>query len=211
MTKKSYLQAFAWSLSALVAVLAITAWGQELHWKFAHLSVYSFFPVLGLLAFSLMWCHYTVSAARQYLAVDKKALHTYIEVTGWIVLALIIFHPGLLEWQLFKDGFGLPPGSVLDNYVTPSLKLFAVFGMVALLLFLAYELRRWYEDRSWWKYVSYATDAAMILIIFHSLKLGTTLQHGWLRMVWLFYALTFVIALTYIYVKKFSKPAVKHP
>ena len=59
-----------------------------------------------------MWAHYIVSATRQQLGIDKRVLHTYIEVTGWLVLILIILHPGLLEWQLFHDGLGLPPGSV---------------------------------------------------------------------------------------------------
>ena len=209
MNKKIYLQIFAWSLSSLVAVLAIIGWADSLSWQFNHLNIYSFFPVLGLVAFSLMWSHYIVSATRQYIGIDKKALHNYIEVTGWFVLALILLHPGLLELQLFKDGFGLPPGSVLNNYVAPTMKVFAVFGMVSLLMFLAYELRRWYEDRSWWKYVGYATDLAMLLILIHALKLGTSLQHGWLRGLWLFYGLTLVVAMTYIYVRKFSKPKVK--
>ena len=206
MNKKAYLQIFAWSLSTLVVLIAFLAWGQGLRWHFNHMTAYSLFPLLGLMAFSLMWTHYIVSASRQQLGIDKKVLHSYIEVTGWIVLVLILLHPGLLEWQLFHDGFGLPPGSVLNNYVAPSLKLFAVFGMVSLLLLLAYELRRWYEDRSWWQYIAYATDLAMILLFIHALKLGTNLQSGWLRGVWLFYGATLVVCLGLMYGRKFSKP-----
>lgn len=204
-SKNKYLQIFAWSLSAVVVMVAFVAWGQSLRWQFSNITLYKFFPLLGLLAFSLMWSHYIVSAVRQYADVEKKLLQTYIEVTGWVVLALIVLHPGLLEWQLLKDGFGWPPGSVLNNYVAPSFKIFAVFGMVSLLLFLAYELRRWYGDKSWWKYIAYATDLAMVLIIFHSLKLGRNLQTGWLRSVWFFYGFSFLISVVYMYYLKFSK------
>ena len=45
--KKAYLQIFAWSLSALVVLLAVdVALGSKfLHWSFrSHLSAYSFVP-----------------------------------------------------------------------------------------------------------------------------------------------------------------------
>ncbi len=205
MTKDVKLQIFAWSLSALVVLLAFLGWGQGLHWQFGHLSVYSFFPLLGLMAFSIMWSHYIISAARQHFLIDKSVLKTYIEVTGWIVLILILLHPGLLEWQLSKDGFGLPPCSVLNNYVAASLRLFAVFGFIGLFLMLAYELRRWFSQKSWWQYLGYAIDAGTLLLFFHSLKLGQNLQHGWLKVVWLFYGISLVLALSYMYYLKFSK------
>ena len=78
--------------------------------------------------------------------------------------------------------------------------------MVSLAVLLVYELRRWYEDKQWWQYISYATDAAMILLLIHALKLGHNLQTGWLRIVWLFYGVTLILALGYIYNRKFSKP-----
>jgi len=203
MNKTNLLKIFAWSVSGIVLVLAVIAWGQRLSWHLSKMTSYDLFPLFGLTAFSLMWAHYIVSAIRQYLGVDKKVLHTYIEATSLVVLLAIFAHPGLLEWQLWRDGSGLPPNSVL-HYVGPGLKVFAVFGMVSLLVFLAYELRRWYGDQSWWQYVGYATDTAMLLIIVHSFKLGHTLQSGWLRIVWIFYAASLVLAMAYTYSKRFS-------
>ena len=49
-----------WSLAAVVAFLAILVWGQSFDWQFSAINSYQFFPVLGLLAFSLMWTHYVI-------------------------------------------------------------------------------------------------------------------------------------------------------
>lgn len=191
----------AWSLSVSVLVVAVIAWGQGNKWHID--SSYLLFPIFGLSAFSLMWSHYMVAAKRLYMGVDKRALHTYFEVTSLAVLALILLHPGLLAWQLWRDGYGLPPGSEL-KYVAMALKSSVILGMTAWLIFLAYELRRKYVSRPWWKYFQYASDAAMILIFIHALRLGGQLRHGWFRGVWYFYGVTLVISLVYIHTKKMN-------
>lgn len=201
MTREGKLQVFAWGLSALVAAVAFAAWGGLIGWEFKDLSSYFLFPLFGLLAFSIMWSHYIAAAVRMYLGVEKKVLKDYFEATSLIVLTLILLHPGLLALQLWSDGQGLPPASEL-NYVEPAAKWAVVLALTALTIFLIYELRRWYDQRSWWKYVGYATDAAMIMIFIHSLRLGGVLMSSWLRPVWYFYGLTFLIALVYIHWRK---------
>ena len=204
MDRVNRLRLFAWSLSTAALIIAITGWGQGVRWHIGHVSSYQLFPLFGLSAFGLMWSHYIVSAVRQYLGVAKDELHTYIEVTGWAVLAAIIMHPGLLEWQLWRDGFGLPPGNVLQHYVALPLRWAALLGMISLLIFLTYELRRWFGNRGWWRAVEMATDLAIIAIFIHSLKLGTQLQHGWLRSVWYGYGGTLFAALIYIYYRRYK-------
>ncbi|MGZ6005243.1 MAG: hypothetical protein ACXWLH_03760 [Candidatus Saccharimonadales bacterium] len=203
MQKPKILNIFAWTLSSLVLIVAIVAWGQGLNWHLSHIKALDLFPVFGLSAFSLMWTHYIVSAVRQYIKVDKKSVQTYFEATSLVVLLAIFAHPGILEWTLWRSGDGLPPTSVY-HYVGPGFKIAATIGMVSLLVFLAYELRRWYEQKQWWKYVGYATDAAMLFIFFHSIKLGHNLQAGWLRTVWLIYGATLIMAMAYIYNQKFA-------
>ncbi len=205
MTKERSLNASAWSLSTIAVVIAITAWGQSLRWNFNHLSTYQFFPVLGLIAYGVMWSHYIAAVCRQYLKIDKSVLHKYFELTSLVVLAAIVLHPGLLWYQLWRDGFGLPPGSYLEHYVAPSLRWAAILGTLCLGVFLLYELRRKFESKSWWKYIAYLTDAAMIGILIHSLNLGTNLQRGWLRFVWYFYGVTLIASLAYIYNNKLNK------
>lgn len=198
-------QKIAWGLSIGVSVLAFVSWGQLYDWRLAQLSSYQYFPLFGLLAFSLMWSHYIVSALRQYLGLDRAVLRAYFDRTSLFVLFALLAHPGLLGWQLWRDGEGLPPASEL-NYAGESLKVAVILGMIAWMVFLSYEFRRKYSTQSWWKYVNYANDAAMVMIIIHSLRLGSHLQSGWFRAVWYFYAATFVGSLAYIYTKRLKKP-----
>jgi hypothetical protein len=205
MKREQQLRVSAWGLSSLVVVVAFVAWGQSFRWRFTHLSSYQLFPVFGLLAFSLMWSHYIAAVLRMYLQFDKAVLHRYFEVTSLAVLALILAHPGLLAWQLWRDGLGLPPGSELLYGGT--MRGAVLLGMIAWLVFLAYEFRRKFENRPWWQIVSIATDAAMVLIFIHSLRLGSQLQAGWFRTLWYFYGVTLAASLVYIYAKKFQPSA----
>jgi hypothetical protein len=196
---RTYFGLAAWLLSAVVTAAAVIAWGQLLHWRFEHLSTYQLFPLFGLLAFSIMWSHYIVAALRTYLGVAPEKTHQYFEMTSFVVLLALVLHPGLLVWQLWRDGFGLPPNSYLQHFVAPSLHWAATLGFVSLLLFLAYELRRLYGNRSWWHFVGYGSDVAMLAIFFHGLRLGDNLQIGWFRALWFVYGVTLAGALIYVY------------
>lgn len=187
-----------WMLTGVVSLLAICAWGQSFGWDSRAINGYQFFPVLGLLAFSIMWTHYMVGVVKRTTFKDVP-LAEYFRYTGYVVLAAIVLHPGILAYQLFHDGFGLPPGSYL-RYVGPSMDWVVLLGTASLLAFLAFELHRWYARRSWWKYVIVAGDAAMLAIFYHGLRLGSQLQGGWYHVVWWFYGITLLAALAYKYV-----------
>lgn len=189
----------AWGISLAAAGLAVVVWGQALDWRVIGISSYKLFPLLGLLAFSLMWSHYIASALRRHFGLDKSVLAKYFEVTSLVVLLAIVLHPGLLIWQLWRDGLGLPPGSYLQNYVAPALRWAAALGSVSWLAFIAYEFRRKFGTRKWWRFVQYASDAAMLGIFFHALNLGSHLQSGWYQYVWYFYGITLVATLLYSY------------
>lgn len=204
MKESRFVQVFAWGLTAFVSVLAFVAWGDFNVWRFEDMSSYQLFPLFGLLAFSIMWSHYIAALVRMYLEVDKKVLAHYFEATSLITLALILLHPSLLAWQLWRDGQGLPPASEL-NYVVPSARWAIIFAFTALSIFLIYELHRWYQKRPWWKYVQYASDVAMALIYFHALELGGTLMDGWFRTVWYAYGVILVLAIVFIYVQKYEQ------
>ena len=196
---RSTLVPSAWLLSVLAVGLAISVWGQNVGWSITGLSTYSWFPLFGLVAFSLMWGHYMVTAAREAVDGDAATLKPYYRVTSWIVLGAILLHPGLLAWQLWVDGFGLPPGSYLTHYVAPELGWVALLGIMALLVFLSYETWRWFDKEPWWRWVSWASEFAMVAIFYHGLRLGSELQVEWFRGLWLFYGVTLVSAFTYLH------------
>ncbi|HEY5442823.1 MAG TPA: hypothetical protein VIJ68_04755 [Candidatus Saccharimonadales bacterium] len=199
----------AWSLAAIVSTLAIIVWGQYYQWHIWPISSYQLFPVLGLLAFSIMWSHYMAVALRTYLQLDAKVLASYFRLTGYAVLVLICLHPGILIYQRFRDGYGLPPHSY-ESYVAPGLGWVTLIGTASLLVFLAFELRRVYGQRSWWHYVADLSDAAMLAILYHGLRLGSYLQRGWFRGVWAFYFVTLVAALAYKYIRRYQRTSLRH-
>jgi hypothetical protein len=201
MSTKQLINSIAWAISVIAVGLSVIVWLQTFDWEIPEFSPYVFFPLSGLIAFSLMWSHYIASVIRQIAGLEKSTLRSYFEITSLIVLAAIFLHPGLLIWQLWRDGEGLPPGSVYD-FVAPGLAWVTTLGMVSLLLFLAYEFRRLFDKKPWWKYVGYATDTAMLFIFYHGLRLGSQLTVGWFRYVWIFYGVTLVLSLIYIHSDK---------
>jgi hypothetical protein len=194
----------AWTLGLIVCLLSIISWGRYYGWHLLPFSVYLWFPVLGLLAFSLMWTHYIVGTLGGLLKLPKGALASYFRVTGYAVLVLICLHPGLLIYQRFRDGYGLPPHSY-ESYVAPGLGWVTVLGTASLLVFLAFEFHRVLGQRRWWHYVVDASDFAMLAIVYHALRLGQQVQHGWFRAVWFFYAASLIAVLIYKYYKRFRQ------
>ena len=201
MVKKNF-QFFAYILGFLVLLLGFIAWGQGFGWQFNYLSAYDLFPLFGILAFSLMWTHYIVSAKSLYLKIPATETKNYFKYTGLLVLVFLLLHPGILVWQLWRDGFGLPPGSYYYNYVAIGSRWAVLLGTFSWFVFIAYEFHRKFSKRTWWKYVSYGSDFAMVAIFFHALELGPELAQGWFRMVWLFYGASYLVSVIYL---RFSK------
>jgi hypothetical protein len=189
-----------WLVSLAAAVIAIVIWGHGHAWDWSLLANgYHSFAVFGLLAFSIMWSHYASGFLERTWGIKPIGPHS--KVTGYVVLAAILLHPGILSYQLWRDGIGLPPGSEYA-YVGRATATAITLGIVAWLTFLSYELYRWCADKSWWKYIGYANELAMFLIILHSLRLGGDVQSGWPRYVWYFYALSLVVFLGQNYYQK---------
>ena len=181
----------------MVCVLALVVWQQST----GGFTSYALFPLFGLLAFSLMWTHYAVGAVRRLAGVEKAPLKSYFALTGWAAIVFILLHPSLLIFQLWRDGAGLPPNSYLD-YVGPPMKWAVMLGTLSFLLFLSFETKKWFSNKGWWPIIEYGNVVAMFAIIVHSLALGSNLQSGWFRWVWLFYAVSLALSLVYIYVKE---------
>jgi hypothetical protein len=186
-----------WSLGGFVVLASFIVWKKELH----NLSLYSLFPLLGLLAFSLMWTHYVLHAMKEFSGLEKSVNQLYSKITSKTVLALLLLHPGLLIYKLFVDGYGLPPKSY-SGYVAQSMVGFVLLGTISWLVFISFEFKSKLQKRSWWKYVLIANAVAMIMILIHSLKLGQNLQVGALRYIWYFYGASLISAYIFLMYKK---------
>lgn len=198
-TTNQNLRLTAWLISLLSAGLAIAVWWQSFGGN-VKLSNYTLFPLFGLMAFSLMWGHYVVGALRRYFAVPKQALKSYYKTTSWAVLFFILLHPGLFIYQLWADGYGVPPNSY-KSYVAATAVWAIMLGTIAFFIFLMFETKKVFGKNPWWKLVEYAQILAMVLIYVHALKLGGELQTEWYKTVWVFYGLSFVISVMYNFVK----------
>ena len=174
----------------LVVGLSFFRWAQNLNWDLSDLSVYHWFPLFGLMAFSVMWVHYAVDFAQRFIIIEPDRL--YLPVTRYIVLFSILMHPGLLALGLWQSGAGLPPQSFY-GYVGTSMKWVIVIGMTAWLSFMGFELHRWFRDKPWFKWILAANSAAMLLIVVHAIYLAR--PEGWFRVLWYFYGASLIVFL----------------
>lgn len=175
-----------WTLFTVVVILSLLAWGEFYEWQFKDISTFMFFPLFGLLAWSIMWTHYAIGGVRQLNDMPRNL--TYTKVSAWIVLACLLLHPGLLAVGLWDTGRGLPPISFYD-YVGPTMKYMIMFGTVSLLAFLAFDVfvrfrKHPQVDRNW-RWISLSQMIAMSLIFVHALQLGGHLQAGWFQLWWI--------------------------
>ena len=194
MSRARLLQLVATALAVLTTLAALIVWLPSTE---DGLTTYVLFPLFGLIAFGLMWGHYVIGALRRAFGVDQQVLSVYWNITSWIVLFCIIAHPFLVEFQLYLDGLGLPPGSLFETYVRPIDRLALLAGLIALLSFLAFELYRFFQNRPWWKYIEWLNIGAMTLILWHGYTLGTELRSPWFQLIWLGYALSFAASVAY--------------
>lgn len=175
-----------WVLGVGVTIVGLLGWLDQYNWQVASLKTFSVFSLLGVLAWSIMWTHYAYGGLR--LMSERLAKNQiYTTVTLYVVLALLLLHPGLLaysQWDITKQ---LPPQSFY-TYVGPSLKLYVLFGSLSLLMFLAYDilirLRKHPRVHRYWRYISLSQMVAMSLIFVHSMQLGQTMDQAWFELYW---------------------------
>jgi hypothetical protein len=190
---RNKLNTIEWLLGILAATLPLIAWLSRN--DVGELTLYSVFPPLGLIAFGLMWTHFAVGALRRFSGVEKRRPNLYMPISMGLVLALLLLHPGLLAMALYVDGFGLPPGSYLEAYSTQV--GFVSLGLSGLIVFLSFELKRFFGEKSWWRYVGRLQIVGMAAIFIHGLGLGGEVRIDWFLVVWLTYGATLIVSVVY--------------
>jgi len=182
MTKPNNL---SWFLFVVVVTISLVVFGRGLNWNLDTLTIYSIFPIFGILAWSIMWTHYVDGAIR--IIYNKPKNEIYSRFSGALVLFLILMHPGLLGLSQFQNTGLLPPGSYF-SYVGNSLVWAILIAEIALIAFLAYEVLNRIKSKNIvaknWFWVSLSQAGAMTLIFFHGLALGSHLSGGWFQFYW---------------------------
>jgi len=200
---RTHLLAIAWSLTVATIGLALFVWGETNHWQFVGISIYRLFPLFGLIAFSLFWSQYVIAALAQYTKAAPTASGRYFGITSLLVFLALLLHPGLLSYQLWQDGFGLPPGSVLAHFVLPGLGWVVLLGMTSWVIFMfylvTYKFHTIFQKRKWWEWFGYLGEIAMLAVFYHGFRLGDQLEVDWFRGVWLGYGIILIIILLYFH------------
>lgn len=151
------------------------------------------FPLFGLAAFTLLWLH-AISGVfeewlRRYINFDR-----FVHSTSLLILLCIVLHPLLL---LISAGFSFP--TVFAYYGAPYIWL----AIVAWLLLITYDIGKALKKYNFfvrnWNTILIISTIGFLLTFFHSLALGGDLQSGPLRIVWMFYGVTAILATIYTY------------
>lgn len=154
-----------WTLFVAVIAASFVAWADLRGWDFGSLSALALFPLLGLLAWSIMWTHYALGGVRLVYPFEHNQL--YSRVSAVVVLACLLLHPGLLAWGQFDLSGTLPPGSFY-SYVAPSLKGAVLLGTISLIIFISFDVFEFFKKRAWvqrnWKWISLSQMVAMTSI-----------------------------------------------
>ncbi len=176
-----------WLLFAVVVTVPSVAWLQTYNWE-PVLTISAVFPLLGVLAWSIMWTHYAYSWMRLHYPEAYSANALYDKVSTWLVLGLILLHPGLLGWQQYRLFGVLPPDSFYTG-IAENLEPFVAIGALALVLFLIYEvvhrLRQKQSIQKIWGWISLSQLLAMVLIFVHGLQVGQIVLSGWMIGWWI--------------------------
>ena len=194
-----------WVVELLVfplLILALVRWGSYLDWRFEDLDKLKLFPLLGLIAFTTMWWHFFIGFIRQIRPGFEK-FKTLHMLSGYWVFVAFTLHPVLL-W-LWGGGQGYSsPVDIYKAYLGVNWR-FALLGTFGLMVFWLFDLARWLRQRplvkKYWWLIDTIDDAAFLIIWVHSFNIGSHIQNGWFRYLWIFYGLSGLFFILYKHIK----------
>jgi len=182
-------------LGATLAVLApILVHIRNVSWAISSLDalLMNLFPIFGLIAFTLLWLHSISGVFEEWLR-ERFNFDSFVHWTALVILVSMILHP-LLLLILVRFDFG----AIFGTWNTG-----IMLGLLGLILLLTYDIGKAlksYEffSRNWNKILVIST-IGFLLTFFHSLMVGSDLQSGWLRWLWIFYGVTAIVSTIYTY------------
>ncbi|MDO8496643.1 MAG: hypothetical protein Q7S43_04330 [bacterium] len=172
----------------------------NMSWSLDFITItYNLFPGFGLTAFAILWLH-SISGVfepwlRKYFNFDN-----YVRNTSIIVFICILLHPILLFVMINFD-FNQLLSSGQAQYIR--------LGVIGWMLLITYDIGKFLKRKHDffvrnWKNILLISTIGFIFTFFHSIYLGSDLQSGPLRVVWIFYGTTAILATIYTYgIKRF--------
>lgn len=160
--------------------------------SFDSVSIFSLFPLFGLLAFTLLWLH-AISGVfepwlRKYINFDR-----YVQITSGIIFICIILHPLFL----------LIPSNFNFSQIFAYGEKYVWLAIIGWFLLITYDIGKILKKYNFfsrnWNNILLISTIGFLLIFFHSLGIGDDLQTGPLRTVWIFYGITAISATIYTY------------
>jgi hypothetical protein len=183
-------------LGAILAVIVpLGAHIRNVSWADSSL-LGSLFPIFGLLAFTLLWLHAISGVFEEWLR-ERFNFDSFVHWTATTILVSMLLHPLLLLILARFD--------ILAIYFSNPLPI--SLGIIGLVLLLTYDigklLRRKYDvfTRNW-RRILVISNIGFILTFFHSIQIGSLVQSGFMRWLWIFYGVTAILAITYTYAIK---------
>jgi len=151
------------------------------------------FPFFGLAGFTMLWLHAISGVFEEWL---RKHINfdRFVYITSTLILICIIAHPLLL-----LIGLGFDVLSVFSYYEA----LYIWLAVVGWLLLITYDIGKKLKKYDFfvknWNNILIISNIGFILTFFHSISIGSDLQSGLLRFVWIFYGVTAILAIIYTY------------
>jgi len=188
-----FIKCFLISFSFLAVGYPLWVVLHTVNWALNATLLSNLFPAFGIVAFTLLWLH-AISGVfepwlRRQIDFDK-----FVHVTSLIILASIILHPLLL---LVETGFSF--SKIFLHYEAKYI-WFAIIGWFLLITYdIGKVLKKYNFFSRHWNKILVVSTVGFILTFFHSLNLGSDLQAGPLRTIWIFYGVTAILATIYTY------------
>lgn len=162
-------------------------------WSFDSSLISNIFPLLGILAFCLLWLHSISGVFEDWLR-QQFDFDRFVHITASIILICIILHPLLLL-------------IVMDFNISDIFLLYGVraitLAIVGWLLLITYDIGKPFRNKEFikknWNKILIISNIGFLLTFFHSIEIGSDLQSGPLRFIWIFYGITAFLSIFYTY------------
>ncbi len=206
---------FIIALGSAVLILPTVVWYQRLPGGFGFFTaanvnardiVYALLRLAALLAFSLIFIQITSQTFKKIwrLFFNPAKLQKFHEWSGRIAFTLALSHPILLAAAgFFPVGKVFIP-QIFSQFAYERTMALGTLALYALIISVGAALMRKKIPRLWWSLHMF-NYLVFYLILLHSLRLGSELQSGVLRYIWLVYALIALIGQAYRIREGFKK------